>query len=365
LPVSITARYVPLAALEFVDWDVLVVFMGILSGRRPSRVARRRCALGALITIVQRCSPVHTKWMNLPADSSDLSWDLLGAFLAVMRAGSLSGASRALGVAQPTVRRQIEKLEEVLGAVLFTRSQTGLTPTETASATLPYAESMASAADALVRSASAPADAERGTVRVTCSEVVGAEVLPAMFAALRRKHPQLQIELSLSNANEDLLRREADVAVRMAQPTQSALVAKHVGTVKLGAFASEAYLADHPVPRTLADLSRGHALVGKDRDASFSPALAAMGLSLKRKDFALRTDSDAAFLAAMRAGVGIGFCQVPLAAGPPRLRRLFPKMAIELPIWVVTHEDLRSSRRVSLVFEHLATSLGAYARSSL
>ena len=113
-----------------------------------------------------------------------LSWDLLGAFLAVMRSGSLSGASRALGVAQPTVRRQIEALEAVLGVVLFTRSQTGLVATEAATAALPYAESMAGVADALVRSVSAPAEAEVGTVRVTCSEVVGAEVLPRIFAAL-------------------------------------------------------------------------------------------------------------------------------------------------------------------------------------
>ena len=257
----------------------------------------------------------------------------------------------------------LEKLEEVLGGVLFTRSQTGLLPTDAAAAMLPYAESMAGAADALVRSVSAPSGAEQGTVRVACSEMVGVEVLPPMLADLRRKHPRLQIELSLSNANEDLLRRDADVAVRMAQPTQNALVAKRVGAVKLGVFASEGYLADHAAPRTIADLSRGHALIGKDRDTTFFAALAAAGLSLKRKDFALRTDSDPALLAAMRVGIGIGICQVPLAVGPPRLRRLLPKMAFELPIWVVTHEDLRSSRRVSLVFDHLVASLTTYARS--
>jgi molybdate transport repressor ModE-like protein len=296
-------------------------------------------------------------------DPAALSWDLLGAFLAVMRTGSLSAASRTLGVAQPTVRRQIEKLEEVLGAVLFTRSQTGLTPTETALTTLPYAESMAGVAEALVRSASAPSDAAQGTVRVTCSEIVGVEVLPPILADLRRAHPQLQIELSLSNANEDLLRRDADVAVRMAQPTQDALVAKRVGTVKIGVFASAAYLADHAAPRSAADLLRGHALVGRDRDASsFFAALAAAGLHLKRKDFGLRTDSDPAALAAVRAGLGIGFSQVPLAARPPPLQRVLPKLSVELPFWVVTHENLRASRRVSIVFEHLVESLARYVR---
>ncbi len=299
-----------------------------------------------------------------PADSPALSWDLLAAFLAVMRTGSLSGAARALGVAQPTVRRQIEKLEEDLGVVLFTRSQTGLVATEAAAATVPYAESMAGAAEALVRSVSAPSDAEQGTVRVTCSEVVGFAVLPPILADLRRAHPRLQIELSVSNANEDLLRRDADVAIRMAQPTQSALVAKRVGIVPLGVFASEDYLADHAVPHSVTDLLREHTVLGKDRDSSFFAALAAAKMPLKRKDFAFRTDSDAAYLAAIRAGVGIGMCQVPLSAGPPPLRRLLPKLAIELPVWVVTHEDLRASRRVSLVFEHLVASLTAYVRSA-
>src|SRR5260221_8266492 len=235
--------------------------------------------------------------MNPRTPEPSLSWDLLAAFLAVMRSGSLSAAARALGVAQPTVRRQIETLEEVLAAALFSRSQAGLIATDTAMAMLPYAESMASTATALVRSVSAPSDAEHGTVRVTCSEVVGVEVLPSMLSALRRQYPRLQIELSLTNANEDLLRRDADVAVRMAKPTQSALVAKYVGRVQLGAFASEDYLADHPAPRAVEAL-RGHALIGKDRDTSVQAALAAAGLSFRAQDFALRTDSDAASLAA-------------------------------------------------------------------
>jgi DNA-binding transcriptional LysR family regulator len=150
----------------------------------------------------------------------------------------------------------------------------------------------------------------------------------------------------------------------MARPTQSALVAKHVGAVKLGIFASDSYLKDHAVPRSPANLLRGHSLIGKDRDTSFFAALAAAGLALKRKDFALRTDSDVALLAAMRAGLGIGICQVPLGAGPPRLRRVLPKLFFELPVWVVTHENLRASRRVSLVFEHLARSLANYIRSA-
>ncbi len=287
------------------------------------------------------------------------SWELYGTFLAVMRTGSLSAAARALNVAQPTVRRRVEELERALGVVLFTRAQNGLVPTDLALATLPYAESMAATAEALARSVSGPADAEHGTVRVTTSEVVGAEVMPAILTALRATHPGIQVELVLSNKNQDLLRRDADVAVRMVAPTQSALVAKRIGAVGIGLFAADAYLATHPPPSRPSDL-RQHALIGNDRERGLADALAAVGVPTTPRDYVLRTDSDLAQLAAVRAGLGIGVCQLPLAARPPVLTRVLPELAFHLDVWVVTHEDLRGVRRVRVVFDHLAEHLAAY-----
>lgn len=291
--------------------------------------------------------------------TSEPSWDLYLAFLAVMRGGSLSAASRALKVAQPTVRRQIEALEEQLGIVLFTRAPNGLVPTDLARATLPHAESMEASARALVRSVSGPAGEERGTVRVTTSEIVGAEVMPPILVALSRAHPHVQIELVLSNRNEDLLRRDADVAVRMVAPTQASLVAKRACTIPLGLFASASYLERHPAPARLEQL-RGHVLIGSDRGRGITDALAAAGLALTPRDFALRTDSDLAALAALRAGLGIGVCQLPIAARSPDLRRVLPSLAFELEAWVVMHEDLRHVRRVRAVFDHLVAHLAAH-----
>lgn len=288
------------------------------------------------------------------------SWALYGTFLAVMRGGSLSAASRALGLAQPTVRRQVEALEEALGVVLFTRAPNGLVPTEVAHATLPYAEQMAATARAMVRAVSGAPGEDRGTVRVTTSEVVGAEVMPAILAALARAHPHLQIELVLSNRSQDLLRRDADVAVRMVAPTQRALVAKRACTIPLGLFATEGYLAERGAPARLAQL-REHVLIGGDRERGLIDALGAAGLAMAPRDFTLRTDSDLAALAAVRAGLGIGICQVPLAARPPALRRVLPALGFTLDAWVVMHEDLRSVRRVRTVFAHLVTHLAAYA----
>lgn len=289
--------------------------------------------------------------------TSEPSWELYGTFLAVMREGSLSAASRALGLAQPTVRRRIEELEAALDVVLFTRATNGLVPTDAALATMPHAEAMAASAHAVVRTLSAPADAERGTVRITASEIVGVEVLPRLLAPLLVARPQLQIELVATNRSEDLLRRDADVAIRMVAPTQAALVARRAAAIPLGMFASKAYLATRGVPRRAAEL-REHALVGADTGRALIEALAALGVSTSRKDFTVRSDSDLAQLAAVRAGLGIGICQLPLATG---LVRVLPKIGVSLDAWVVMHEDQKTQRRVRLVFDHLVGALAMYA----
>src|SRR5579864_1666778 len=124
--------------------------------------------------------------------------------------------ARLLGLTQPTIGRQIEALEGALvGQALFTRSPSGLRPTEAALALRPHAEAMAAAAEALLRTASGAADEARGVVRVTTSQVMGAEVLPTILARFHEGHPEIAIELVLSDRQEDLLRRDADIAVRM------------------------------------------------------------------------------------------------------------------------------------------------------
>ncbi|MES2441980.1 MAG: LysR family transcriptional regulator [Pseudomonadota bacterium] len=287
-------------------------------------------------------------------------WERQRAFLAVLRTGSLSAAARALDLAQPTVRRRIEELEVALGTPLFTRSPSGLMPTERAQALREHAEAMALAADAFVRSASAGALEVAGTVRITASEVIAVEVLPAMLADLCAKHPALVIELSPSNRNEDVLRREADVAVRMAPPQQDALVARRVGAVPLGLHAHRDYLAARGTPASL-DAARGHALIGVERDTPVLRALQDRGLQVRREDFSFRSDSDLAQLAAIRSGLGIGICQVPLAARDSALVRVLPEaLHFDLETWVVAHEDQRGVARVRAVFDALVAGMTDY-----
>jgi DNA-binding transcriptional LysR family regulator len=296
--------------------------------------------------------------------NTEPSWEHYRSFLTVLRHGSLSSAARALRLTQPTVGRHIDELEQKLRLPLFTRSQRGLAPTDTAAELRPHAEAMEAAAGALIRAASGTAEQARGVVRITASEIIGCEVLPPILTAFRERHPGIAVELVLSNRTEDLLKREADIAVRMVRPTQSALVARHVGEVKLGLHAHRRYLAAHGYPRTIEELAR-HTVIGFDRESAVVHSLRELGMSLTRDLFALRSDSDLAQLAAIRAGFGIGACQIGLVRRDRQLVHVLPEsFAFRLGIWIVMHGNLRSSRRMRLMFDHLAAGLADYIRSS-
>jgi DNA-binding transcriptional LysR family regulator len=287
-------------------------------------------------------------------------WENQRAFLAVLREGSLSAAARALGVAQPTVRRRLEALERSVGVALFTRSPSGLSPSEAARELATHAETMAAAADAFSRAASGGSDASTGVVRISASHVVGALVLPQMLAGLREAHPGLVFELSLSDKTEDLLRHEADIAIRMVQPTQAAIVATRVGRIALGLFATADYLARHGTPKSVDEIGR-FTLIGPDRDGYDLRLMRQSGLDWRRGMIGCRSDSHLAQLGAIHAGLGIGICQKALAARNPSLVPVLPDhFDLGLDTWVTMHEDLRRVQRIRIVFTHLVEQLSQY-----
>jgi len=292
--------------------------------------------------------------------TQDIGWELYRSFLAVLNEGSLSGAARALGVAQPTIGRHITALEKSLNLALFTRSQTGLIPTEAAAALRTYAESLQSTVAALERAAASQGSGVRGTVRITASDVVGVEVLPPIIAGLRAAHPELVVELALTDRMQDLLRREADIAVRMTRPKQELLVARRIGAIEIGLFAHRDYLAGHGTPKSMADVTR-HALIGFDQPTLFLRSVGKSVSAWRREAFAMRTDNNLAQLALIRAGAGIGVCQVAIARRDEALVRLFPRQVnMELDTWVTMHEDLRNSPRCRVAFDALVKGLQKY-----
>ncbi|WP_349435092.1 LysR family transcriptional regulator [Pararhizobium sp. A13] len=288
------------------------------------------------------------------------SWDFYRTFLTVLKEGSLSAAARELGLTQPTIGRHIDALEGIIGFQLFIRSPQGLIPTEAALDLKPHAEQLAANAAALLRAATGQGKTVRGTVRISASEVIGIEVLPPMLALLHDRHPDLVIELSVSDAVEDLLRQEADIAVRMVAPAQDALITRRIGGIPLGLHAHRRYLDQHGTPETLEDL-RTHRVIGFDRESAFVRAVRKRVPLLDIMRPTLKSDSNLAQMAMIRAGCGIGVCQVELARRDPNLVRLF-RAEFELPLetFVVMHETMKTTPRCRVTFDALVAGLLAY-----
>lgn len=286
-----------------------------------------------------------------------MSWDDIQAFRMVLREGSLSCGARALDLAQPTVRHRIEALEREVGTALFTRSPTGLKPTDAALMLAGHADAMDHAAGAFLRTASGVSGEIEGVVRISASEVIAVEVLPPLIAQLRAAHPGLVVALSPSNRNEDVLRREADIAVRMSPPAQAGLVARRLGAIRIGLHARRDYLDRVGWPNSLEDVVEA-GLIGLEHDDAVLKAMRAAGSPLADARTIFRCDNHLAHLAAIRAGVGYGLCQVPLAARDDMLVQLFPDtVRLNLDTWLVTHEDLRKLPRIRAVMDVLDKGL--------
>ena len=296
--------------------------------------------------------------------SDGVSWDDQRVFLAVLEGGSLSAAARNLGLAQPTVRTRLEALERSLGAALFTRSSQGLLPTDRARALHAHVKAMDHASRAFLRAASAEdddsSDGVTGTVRFSVAEMVGVEVLPPMLATLRAKHPRLELEVELSNAAANITEQAADIAVRMVAPSHDSLLARKVGDIVMGLFAHRDYVAARGLPETVADLA-SHDIIGPDRSVADLRAVDEHLPPTLVTRMNVRTDDHPAQFAFARAGLGIVLVHRALGRADPRLVHVLPELTpLTLPVWLVTHRDLRHEPRVRVAFDHLVEAFTAY-----
>ena len=287
------------------------------------------------------------------ASPAGFDWTLVRSFLAALEHGSLLAGARALGLSQPTLGRHIAELEAQLGVVLFERTGRGLLPTEAALGMADSARAMEAGALQLARRVSGAQSALQGTVRISASQTVACVLLPPVLARMRQALPEVQVELVSSDAVANLLRREADIALRMVAPRQASLIARRIGMVAVGAYAHRDYLRRRGTPRTPADLLH-HDLVGEDRADSLIKGFAAAGTPVRREQFVLRTDDRIAYWGAVRAGMGIGFLSDILAKADPDLVPVLPGLRIPpLPLWLVVHREIRTNQRVRAVFEYL------------
>jgi len=280
---------------------------------------------------------------------NNLDWNQLKAFLETAETGSLSAAARKLGLTQPTLSRQVSAIEQRMGVTLFERvgKAMALTPTR----------AMGAAAEALGLAATGRSEAVGGVVSVSATEAVAAQLLPPLVRRLREQEPGIAIEVISSNALSDLLRREADIAIRHVKPTQPDLIARLVRETQASFYASTDWVETHGHPRTAQDAAR-LPFVGSDRSGQFLSYLRQHGLPLSEDNFSCYADHNVAHWGLVCQGMGIGAMMDDIARGTPGIVRVLDEVPpVRFPIWLVSHRELRTSRRIRVVFEALAQGL--------
>jgi DNA-binding transcriptional LysR family regulator len=293
--------------------------------------------------------------MNWAAISFD--WNQVRAFLATVEEGSLSAAARALRLTQPTLGRQVAALEQALGVVLFERVGRSLMLTPSGMELLDHVRDMAEAAGRISLAASGRSQAIEGLVRITASDAMSAYTLPPILKRLRAQAPGIEIEVVASNALRDLRRREADIAIRHVRPDQPDLIARLVLESTAHLYAAPAYLDQVGRPANRADMARFD-FIGFDDNAPLIDGLNALGLRLTPRNFVLVTNSSVVAWEMIKQGLGIGVMMRELGEATPEVEQVLPELEpIPVPVWLVTHRELHTSRRIRLVFDLLAEEL--------
>lgn len=293
---------------------------------------------------------------------SNLDWDLLQSFVSVSEHGSFSAAARATRGSQATLSRHISALEQQLDARLFDRAVGGVELTKRGIDVLQHVTDMADAAGRLSLAVEGKETAISGTVRITASTIVATYVLPRILAALRVEEPEIDIELAASDKTENLLRREADIAVRMYRPTQPDVFARKVGEFELGIFAARSYLERHPAPITWSEIL-DHAVIGADRNEAIIEGFKRFGVHIEREFFAFRSDDPVVCWNMVVEGYGLGFNQIQVGEADPRVSQIELEGEIEsLPVWLAAHSELKTNRRVRRVFDFVADGLSGKMR---
>jgi DNA-binding transcriptional LysR family regulator len=283
-------------------------------------------------------------------------WNLLRSFIAVCEARTLTAAAESLGLSQPTLGRHIRELEALVGETLFDRLPGQMKPTERAELLMERLHPLRDGVGRFEHALWGGDETAAGTVRVTTSQTFGALLLPRLLAPLLRSAPLLQVEVQASDEVQNLLRREADIAVRFFRPEQDDVIAVPVGRTEIGLFAHRDLVRSLPPDCTPHDL-KGRYIGDIDIERTLEIA-AASGHPLRRTDFCFRSSSSVTQFAAVEAGIGLAGLLAVFAAERPALCRLFPEVvALPVEVWVCAHDDLRRSPRIRRVFDHLVEAL--------
>ncbi|MEL6920220.1 MAG: LysR family transcriptional regulator [Pseudomonadota bacterium] len=288
-----------------------------------------------------------------------MDWNQLRGFLKTAETGSLSAAARALGLTQPTLSRQVAALERSLGVTLFERMGKTLVLTETGMDLAERAKAMGQAADEVALAASGRSQSPEGLVSISASDGIAAFILPKVLRRVRQEAPGICVDVVTSNALSDLRRREADIAIRHVRPDDPELIGMMIREATASFYASTDWVHRNGHPRSAED-AEDVDFVGFDRELRFIAYLRDLGLNLSERNFPLMSENSVTSWALMQAGLGIGVMMDDVARDVPGIVRVLEDVPqIKFPIWLVTHKELRTAKRIRVVFDILADGLRA------
>ncbi|MEL6201989.1 MAG: LysR family transcriptional regulator [Pseudomonadota bacterium] len=284
-------------------------------------------------------------------------WNQLQAFLETAERGSLSAAARALGLTQPTLSRQVKALEASLGVMLFERVGKSLALTETGMELLESAKKMGHAADDLSLAATGRSNAPEGLVSISASDGIAAFILPPIIRKLRQEAPGIRIDVVTSNHLSDLRRREADIAIRHVRPEDPELIGKLIRDASASFYATKSWVQKHGHPKTAEDAIDAD-FIGFDRELRFLQYLQQLGLKVSERNFPVISENSITSWSLMRQGLGIGVMMDDIVGDDPDLVRILEDVpSVQFPIWLVTHRELKTARRIRVVYDILAEGL--------
>jgi DNA-binding transcriptional LysR family regulator len=297
--------------------------------------------------------------IRTPVQARTYDWNLIKSFLAVLDEGTLSAAAKTLGISQPTLTRHISELENSLGIVLFERGRNGSQPTSGALVISDHAREINAANQALCLSATGKSEELHGTIRITASQIAATYLLPKILSKFLDESPEISVELVATDKVENLNERDADIAIRMVRPQKSELIARKVNEIVLGIYAHAEYLNGRQPVNTPTDLDH-HRIIGYDIDERIITGMAEAGMDVDRNYFRFRCDDQVACWQALCEGMGVGFAPKYLAKTNSDLVQIAQYISIpSLPVWLVTHKQIKTNRRIRMVFDFLAAELAA------
>lgn len=287
---------------------------------------------------------------------NNINWDLLHSFFVVAKHGSLSAAGKAEHMAQPTISRHIAKLEEKLGYRLFDRSRNGVSMTKRGTDLFEHVQKMAEVASAFEKTQTGKSERLSGTVRLTASRILSTYALPDILTRFHHEEPEIAIELVASDLTENLLLREADIALRMFRPTQQDVITRKLSELQMGAYASYDYIQRRGEPAAIEDVLH-HDVIGYDRNTLIIDGFRRSGFEVDRDFFAFRSDDQVVCWEMVIAGYGIGFNQLNIGDADPRVKRIeWVNDIVSLPLWLTAHSSLNTNSRIRRVYDYLAAA---------